>query len=171
MSELSGQCEDESCLYKASSISIRVFPCLYHCKKMLCIKHLSEHDKYIEKQIQLQQLWSDYSLIFNEKEIQQQIQQLKIKLENYQQLNKEIQDLLLIKHLQNSVENNEKLQMAINTIEKVIEQEKESKAIISEIFYSKRIQRTTIHLGHVDPKIEMVMNEEEDNQPSIDYCN
>ncbi|CAF0987258.1 unnamed protein product [Rotaria sordida] len=157
MSELSGQCEDELCLKESSPISIRVFPCLYHCKKMLCIKHLSEHDKYIEKQIQfqkqLEELWNNYISIFNEDKIQKEFQKLKIKLENYQKLSKDIKNLLLINHFHDSMENNQKLQMAIETVQKAIEQENRSKSIICDIH----------------PKIESVMNDEEENQAAIDY--
>ncbi|CAF3553593.1 unnamed protein product [Rotaria sordida] len=158
MSELSGQCEDELCLKESSPISIRVFPCLYHCKKMLCIKHLSEHDKYIEKQIQfqkqLEELWNNYISIFNEDKIQKEFQILKIKLENYQKLSKDIKNLLLINHFHDSMENNQKLQMAIETVQKAIEQENRSKSIICDIH----------------PKIESVTNDEDENQAAIDYA-
>ncbi len=141
MSELSGHCEDELCLNESNHKSIRVFPCLYHCKKMLCIKHLSEHDKYIDKQIQsqkqLEYLWKDYSLSFNEEKIQKEFQKLKTKLENYQQLSKEIRHLLLIKNFNDSIENNQKLQTAIETVKKAIEQEDQLESIIGMLVYSK----------------------------------
>ncbi len=130
MSELSGHCEDELCLNESNHKSIRVFPCLYHCKKMLCIKHLSEHD-------QLEYLWKDYSLSFNEEKIQKEFQKLKTKLENYQQLSKEIRHLLLIKNFNDSIENNQKLQTAIETVKKAIEQEDQLESIIGMLVYSK----------------------------------
>jgi hypothetical protein len=108
---------------------------------MLCIKHLSEHDKYIDKQIQsqkqLEYLWKDYSLIFNEEKIQKEFQKLKTKLENYQQLSKEIRHLLLIKNFNDSIENNQKLQTAIETVKKAIEQEDQLESIIGMLVYSK----------------------------------
>ncbi|CAF0878930.1 unnamed protein product [Rotaria sp. Silwood1] len=159
MSELSGQCEDELCLKEANPISIRVFPCLYHCKKMLCIKHLSEHDKYIENQIQFQKqlehLWNNYTSIFNEDKIKKEFQKLKIKLENYQKLSEDINNVLLINHFHDSMENNQKLQIAIQTVQKAIEQEYRSKSGIFDIH----------------PKTESTMIDEEENQPSIDYGN
>jgi len=108
---------------------------------MLCIKHLSEHDKYIDKQIQCQKqleyLWKDYSLIFNEEKIQKEFQKLKTKLENYQQLSKEIRNLLLIKNFNESIENNQKLQTAIETVKKAIEQENQLESMIGMLVYSK----------------------------------
>ncbi len=142
MSESSGQCE--LCF---NQISSRVFPCLYHCKKMLCIQHLSEHDKYIEKQIQCQKqlefLWKNYSLIFNEEKIENDYQKLKIKLENFRELKQEINHLLLIKHFHDSIDNNQKFQMAIQVVQHAIEQENQSKSIIRKLFYSKYIKSKT----------------------------
>ena len=158
MSEVIDQCEDELCLNNSSDQSKRVFPCLYHCRKMLCIKHLSEHDKYIENQIQFQKeleyLWKNYSLIFNEEKIRNEFQSLKTKLENYQQLSQEINSLLVINNFQNPTENNQKFQMAIQTVKKAIQQEHQSESF-----------------GDIDPKIELEMNddEEEENQPTMDH--
>ncbi len=132
---MSDQCE--LCL---NQISIRVFPCLYHCKKMLCIQHLSEHDKYIDKQIQFQKeleiLWKNYNFIFNEDKIRNEYEKLRIKLENYQNLKDNINNLLSINHFQDSIENNQKFQMTIQLIQKAIEQENQSNLIMSKSFYS-----------------------------------
>src|SRR5690349_7441343 len=143
MSDLSDQCE--ICLNESNQISIRLFPCLYHCKKMLCIQHLSEHDKYIEKQIQYQKeldiLWKNYNLIFNQENILNEFQHLKNKIENYRKLKQDINQLLLINHYQDSIENNQKFQIAIQTVQKAIEHEKQSKLIILMSFYSKTKSR------------------------------
>jgi len=139
MSETSGQCE--LCLNQPNQISIRVFPCLYHCKKMLCIQHLSEHDKYIEKQIQYQKqlgiLWKNYSLVFNEEKVENEYEKLKAKLETYRELKENINSLLLINHFNDSIENNQKFQMAIQTVQKAIQRENQSKSLIRMSFYSK----------------------------------
>ncbi len=143
------QCEEESCLNKSS---LRVFPCLYHCKKMLCIQHLSEHDKYIEKQIefknQLENLWKHYMNLFDYEKIQKQFQLLKNKMDNYQQLNKDINELLLINQFENSIENNHKFQMAIQTVQNAIQQETQAKLF---------------------PKIELQMDDDDEQQPVGDY--
>ncbi|CAF0717628.1 unnamed protein product [Adineta steineri] len=157
MSDLSGQCEDELCLKNQSNHIVRVFPCLYHCKKMLCIKHLSEHDKYIEKQIQCQKqleyVWNNYILLFNEDKIEEEFQKLKNKLEKYRELNESIQNLLLIKNFHNSTENNQKIRMAIEKVQQAIEEEKQLQSIVE----------------NINPKIESVMNHAEENQRIIDF--
>ncbi len=139
---MSDQCE--LCLNHSNENSIRVFPCLYHCKKMLCIQHLSEHDKYIDTQIQsqkqLENLWNNYNLIFNEDKIQEQVNILTSQLENHRKLKQEIKNLLLINHFHDSMENDQKFQTAIQTIQKAIEHENQSKLIIRKRFelkYSK----------------------------------
>ncbi len=139
---MSDQCE--LCLNHSNENSIRVFPCLYHCKKMLCIQHLSEHDKYIDKQIQyqkqLENLWNNYNLIFNEDKIQEQVNILTSQLENHRKLKQEIKNLLLINHFHDSMENDQKFQTAIQTVQKAIEHENQSKLIIRKKFelkYSK----------------------------------
>jgi uncharacterized protein with NRDE domain len=111
---------------------------------MLCIQHLSEHDKYIDKQIQyqkqLENLWNNYNLIFNEDKIQEQVNILTSQLENHRKLKQEIKNLLLINHFHDSMENDQKFQTAIQTIQKAIEHENQSKLIIRKRFelkYSK----------------------------------
>jgi hypothetical protein len=107
---------------------------------MLCIQHLSEHDKYIDKQIQFQKeleiLWKNYNFIFNEDKIRNEYEKLRIKLENYQNLKDNINNLLSINHFQDSIENNQKFQMTIQLIQKAIEQENQSNLIMSKSFYS-----------------------------------
>jgi len=107
---------------------------------MLCIQHLSEHDKYIEKQIQfkkqLDNLWKNYNLIFNEDKIINEYEKLRIKLENYRILKENINNLLSINHFHDSIENNQKFQMTIQLIQKAIEQENQSNLILSKLFYS-----------------------------------
>ncbi len=65
------------------------------------------------------------------------VQKLKTKLENYQQLSKEIRNLLLIKNFNESIENNQKLQTAIVTVKKAIEQENQLESMIGMLVYSK----------------------------------
>jgi hypothetical protein len=91
---------------------------------MLCIQHLSEHDKYIEKQIQdqkqLENLWKNYNSIINEDKIHQELNRLNNQLDNYRKLKEEINHLLLINHFHDSIENYQKFQTAIQTIQKEI---------------------------------------------------
>ena len=146
--DMSDHCE--LCL---NPISTRVFPCLYHCKKRLCIQHLMEHEKSIEKQIndqkQLEILWKDYSLNFNEKKMFEEFIQLKTKLFNYQKLKEEINQLLGIHHFEDSIDNSQKFEKAIQTIQKAMDEE----------------QQSTIDTIH--PKIEPLINEESDTDFGI----
>ncbi|CAF3072589.1 unnamed protein product, partial [Rotaria sp. Silwood2] len=132
MSKLSGQCKHELCLKQFHSKPIRVYQCSSHCQKMFCIKHLCEHDQYIEEHIryrnQLEELFNNYSVIFDEDELQKQIQHLQRKLENYQQLNEYTKNLLSIHSSSSSMENNQELKIAIETVTKAIEQENQSKS-------------------------------------------
>ncbi len=124
MFEVSGRCHDESCLKESNPISKRLYLCSHHCDKMLCAKHLSEHDQYIDKQTQyqneLKRVWNNYIKIFNEDKIQQEFKNLKIKLENHQKLSENIENLLTMNHYHDSINENEKLQTAIETVQKAI---------------------------------------------------
>ncbi len=118
--------------------SIRVFPCLYHCKKMLCIQHLSEHDKYIDKQMQdqkqLKNLWKNYNSIFNEDNIQEELQRLKNQLETHLELKEEINSLLSINYFHDSIDNHQRFQTAIQKVQQAIE----SKQKVND--YSENVQ-------------------------------
>lgn len=111
---MSGQCELCSNVH-----SIRVFPCLYHCKKMLCIEHLSEHEQWMAKQSQLGKLWENFQGIFQEKKVEEQLSKLQMKLENYRKLKEDIENFLSSKDFHQSNE----CQRAIEMIEKAIEEE------------------------------------------------
>lgn len=135
---------------------------------MLCIQHLSEHDKYIDKQIQyqkqLENLWNNYNLIFNEDKIQEQVNILTSQLENHRKLKQEIKNLLLINHFHDSMENDQKFQTAIQTVQKAIEHENQSKLIIRKRFELKYSKWKMIYsLDDVHPKIE-----EEEDPPTND---
>ena len=36
-----GKCDDPSC----NETTVRLFDCAHHCKKMVCLQHLIEHDR------------------------------------------------------------------------------------------------------------------------------
>ncbi|CAF1146145.1 unnamed protein product [Adineta steineri] len=140
MSEIPSGCQHELCYLKEPNPpSIHLYPCLYHCKKMLCIQHLSEHDQCIRNKIQyqneLKQLWNNYIKIFNEDQIREQLKILHTKLENHQKLNEYVNDLLSTdsllstNHLDESIAMNEKLQEAIEKVQDANEQEIQSKSM------------------------------------------
>ena len=96
------RCQDESSSNVCSGK--RLFPCLYHCKKMLCIRHLSEHEQTSEERIEIQealrQCWNIYSSNFNEFEVIRQIENQKKKLREYQSLKTFVTHLLSMSHSQ-----------------------------------------------------------------------
>ncbi|CAF1022456.1 unnamed protein product [Adineta steineri] len=100
---------------------------------MLCITHLSEHDQYIKEQIQsqteLKHLWNEYIKMFNEEQIQREIESLNIKLENYQKLKENVNNLLSTDCSDQSIDQNEKLQKAIEKVQDAIAQENRSKSM------------------------------------------
>lgn len=123
----------EKCELCVNQVSNRVFPCLYHCKKMLCIQHLSEHEKSVEKQLdyhnQLDGLWKDYSLRVNEKNLFEQFLKLKTKLFNFQKLKEETKELLAITHLQDSMENVQRFEKVIERVQQAMDEENTSKML------------------------------------------
>ena len=154
---MSGQCE--LCV---NGISIRVFPCLYHCKKMLCIEHLAEHDQLIEKQIQLQKqlenLWTNFRGVCEE-----QIRKLQMKIDSYRKLKEQTENLLLIKHFHHSIEHQENFQRAIQMIENAIDEENQMKI-------SGQHERSfTLNSEEIFPKIETESNHYEEDRSAIDY--
>ncbi|CAF1148377.1 unnamed protein product [Rotaria sordida] len=132
MPELSGQCEHELCSKQSHSKPIRLYQCSYHCRKMLCIEHLYEHEQYIEKHMhhrnQLEELFNNYSVIFDEDECLKEIKRLQKKLEEYQRLCGVTKNLLSIHSSHSSMENNEKFQKVIEAVKQAIKQENQSKS-------------------------------------------
>lgn len=161
MSETSDQCE------LCSNQSNRVFPCLYHCKKMLCIQHLSEHEKYIEKQMefkkQLENLWKNYLEIFNEENILREFEKLKAKIDYYKELKKQVHNLLFINHFHDSIDNNHIFENTIQLIQNAIQQEKQLNQNLDE--------NTNLKIEIApDDNDEEEKEQEEQQQQNIDYC-
>ncbi|CAF1460175.1 unnamed protein product [Adineta steineri] len=134
MANVSDRCQHELCCSKQSnSASIRLYLCSHHCGKMLCRKHLVEHDEYTEKQKQYQNelevLRNSYIEIFNEDQIRTELKVLNKKLEYYLKLNEHIGDLLSTDYLDESINKNEKLQAAIKVVQKAIAQENRTRSI------------------------------------------
>lgn len=125
MSEMSGPCEDPACSNRSQKVT-RVFPCLYHCQKMLCIRHLAQHDRYIERQIQsqseLEELWTRYLSIFNEQKLEEQLQKLIQKLDDFRRMKNDIDSILQIRNFHDSTANADRLRSAIRAVREAIEQ-------------------------------------------------
>ena len=103
----------------------RVFPCLYHCQKMLCLQHLAEHEEKILFREKLQSLWNSYATLFNENQVQEQIDALTLKLEHFRQMKDEIENLF--------DENEEAFQRAMLTVRRALEHEIRTKSILCKI--------------------------------------
>ncbi|CAF1118934.1 unnamed protein product [Adineta steineri] len=133
MPDVSDRCQHElCCLQESNSASIRLYLCSHHCGKMLCLKHLFEHDEYIEKQIQhqdkLKVLRNSCFQIFNDV-IRTEMKSLNEKIQYHHKLIEYIDSLLSINYLDESMNKNEKLQAAIKVVQKVIAQENRSRSI------------------------------------------
>jgi hypothetical protein len=115
-----GRCSEATC----TEIAVRLFDCVHHCMKMVCLQHLIEHDRLIEhnKQqldnvhIELKQLWATYSLLVNETKLQFEFEQ---KLDKHQQLIRDITNLF-----EKDSVTNEQYRITLEKLQRIIEQEK-----------------------------------------------
>jgi len=90
-----GPCTDSSC----QDTSVRLFDCVHHCMKRVCLKHLIEHDRLIEtnrKQLELVQnelkrLYLVYSSLIDENKIRSEYEK---KLDDYKRLIQEMNSIL-----------------------------------------------------------------------------
>lgn len=73
----------------------RVFPCLYHCQKLLCLQHLGEHEDKLRFQENLKTLWNFYENRFNENQIEKQIEFYRNKLKDFRRMKSEIENLIV----------------------------------------------------------------------------
>lgn len=103
----------------------RVFPCLYHCKKMLCIEHLSEHERLMNQQNQLRKLWEN----FDEKKIEEEVIRLQNQLENYRKLKDAIENLLSTDDVHRSNEYQQAIEMIERDLTDFISSESTSSSI------------------------------------------
>ncbi|UJR35229.1 hypothetical protein I4U23_027994 [Adineta vaga] len=93
MSEL-GQCSDPSCTKK----DVRLFDCVHHCMKLVCLQHLIEHDRSIDYnqeyfdglRFELKQLWTTYSTFVDETKLRLEFEQ---KIKRHQQIIEDVTNL------------------------------------------------------------------------------
>jgi len=111
-----GQCSEPSC----SGFSVRLFDCVHHCMKSVCLQHLIERDRSVEHngfRTELQQLWTTYSLLVNETKLQCEFEQ---KLKKHQQLIRDLTNLF-----QYDSVNIEAHRLMLEKLKQYIEQEKQ----------------------------------------------
>jgi len=121
MSEF-GSCSEPSC----SEASVRLFACVHHCKKLVCLQHLIEHDQMIEQdddyrenlRSELRQLWTNYSALVDENKIRLEYE---YKLNQYQQFIKEISNVF-----EKNSTDIDKYRVLIDKLQANIEQEKQT---------------------------------------------
>ncbi|CAF3351227.1 unnamed protein product [Rotaria socialis] len=120
MSETLHECQHESCIESFSGTSTRTYACVHHCKKMLCMKHLNEHEQLIEEQTeskrQLKQAWDDYSNTVHVNELEKQYQDLEQKLQMYYELLEHTENALSLKVSDSSIENNQNIKTVTEII-------------------------------------------------------
>lgn len=128
MSEF-GSCTEPSC----QETSARLFVCVHHCKKLVCLQHLIEHDQMIEQddgcrenlRNELEQLWTSYSSLVDENKLRLEFEQ---RLNRYQQFIKEISNVF-----EKNSTDIEKYRSMIEKIQLNIEQEKQMNPSPNEI--------------------------------------
>jgi len=111
-----GQCGDSSC----NETAVRLFDCVHHCMKMVCLQHLIEHDRLIENnkrqleivQNELKHFYLIYSSLIDENKIRLEYEQ---KLDDYKKLVNEINFLL-----ENNSNNIEQIRLFIEKLKKII---------------------------------------------------
>lgn len=90
-----GQCTDPTC----QETAVRLFDCAHHCMKMVCLKHLIEHDRLTETnrkqleniQTELKRLYLVYSSLIDENKIRLEYEK---KLDDYKRLVQEMNSIL-----------------------------------------------------------------------------
>ena len=90
-----GQCAESSCQENA----VRLFDCVHHCMKRVCLQHLIEHDRLIENnkrqlefvQNELKRLYLIYSSLIDENKLRSEYEQ---KLGDYKNLFNQMNSIL-----------------------------------------------------------------------------
>jgi hypothetical protein len=127
-----GQCGDPSC----DDNAVRLFDCVHHCMKMVCLQHLIDHDRLIDHnkresehlQNELKRLYSIYSSIIDENKIRLEYEQ---KLDEYKQLVNDVNNLF-----ENNSNNIEQIRLMNEKLRKMIdENQKQSDEFLSKILF------------------------------------
>jgi len=129
-----GQCGDPSC----NETAVRLFDCVHHCMKMVCLQHLIEHDRLIENnkrqleivQNELKRLYLIYSSLIDENKIRLDYER---KLDDYKRLSNEMNTLL-----ENHTNDIEQIRLFIEKLKKIIhDKQKQSGESLSKIEVEK----------------------------------
>lgn len=124
-----GRCSDSSCTENAA----RLFECAHHCKKLVCLQHLIEHDQLIEQhqkdlqnlQEEFRQVWSTYNATIDETKLQIEFEE---KLKRHQQLLAETKNLI-----ESDVIDIEQCRIVLEKLKQNIEQYKGTQTVSPEL--------------------------------------
>ena len=113
-----GRCTDPSC----SDEAVRLFHCAHHCAKMVCLHHLIDHDRSIERDRQqlensrneLKRFSSIYSSLVDEEKLRLDYEQ---KLQEYKRF---VFDVSY--YLENKSNDMEQIQAMIEKLKKAIQE-------------------------------------------------
>ena len=116
-----GRCSDASC----PELAVRLFDCVHHCKKLVCLPHLIEHDRWVEEQQhdlenlsgELRQLWTNYQALIDENKLRSEFEH---RLKRHRQLLEDVTSLLASETV-----NNDLCRLVLETLKQNIEQVKE----------------------------------------------
>lgn len=116
-----GRCSDASC----TELAGRLFDCAHHCKKMVCLHHLIEHDRCVEQHQhelenlsgELRQLWTNYQSSIDEVKLRSEFEH---RVKRHRQLLADVSNLLANENV-----NNEQCRLVLEKLKQNIEQVKE----------------------------------------------
>ena len=146
-----GRCSDASCPEHPA----RLFECAHHCKKLVCLRHLIEHDQFFERnqkdlevlQGEFREVWSTYNSLVDETKLQLEFEQ---KLKRHQQLLEETKNLI-----ESDVIDIEQCRLVLEKLKQSIEQYKGSPAGAPETNASPPTATTTTAMSQPEQmKIE-----------------
>lgn len=138
MFKRSSICDEESCQKAKNPMPTFLFQCTHHCNKMLCIKHLDEHESCSKdrkkKREQLNNLWNEYETIFDENRKQIKAENLRRALYSHEQLRGTVNRTLSMDECHASIEENETLDMLIEIVLQQLHKENRSSSFSSKLF-------------------------------------
>ena len=116
-----GRCSDASC----TELAGRLFECAHHCKKMVCLHHLIEHDRCVEQHHhelenlsdELRQLWTAYQSSIDEVKLRSEFEH---RVKRHRQLLGDVSNLLANENV-----NHEQCRLVLEKLKQNIEQVKD----------------------------------------------
>ena len=160
-----GQCAESSCQENA----VRLFDCVHHCMKRICLQHLIEHDRLIENnkrqlefvQNELKRLYLLYSSLIDENKLRCEYEQ---KLDEYKNLFKQMNSILT-----NQTSDIEQVRLFNEKLKKLIEEkQKQPNESLSRKFllFTRRV--FFIEIGLAIVKVEATEEQSSTSSSTMD---